>query len=55
MPVLADRIVLLIENTDLRKQLGDYAKNIVYQRFDYDVASGPVEKFLMEDMAKSSI
>lgn len=47
--LLTDRIVQLIENNELRKQLGDYAKRSVYQRFNYDVALKAVEEFLTED------
>ncbi len=46
--LLSDRVVQLIENTELRKQLGNYAKESVYQRFNYDIALRTVEEFLME-------
>lgn len=46
--LLTDRIVQLIENSDLKKQLGDYAKHSAYERFNYSVALKAVEEFLTE-------
>ena len=51
--LLSDRVVQLIENKRLRKQLGDYAKESVYERFNYDLALSTVEKFLLEDKASN--
>jgi len=47
--LLSDRVIRLIENRKLRKQLGDFAKESVYERFNYKRALSSVEKFLMED------
>jgi len=49
--LLSDRVLQLIENNELRKKLGNYAKDSVYQRFNYDLALRTVEEFLMEDKA----
>jgi glycosyltransferase involved in cell wall biosynthesis len=47
--LLSDRVIRLIENRKLRKQLGNFAKESVYERFNYKRALSSVEKFLMED------
>jgi glycosyltransferase involved in cell wall biosynthesis len=47
--LLSDRVVQLAENRRLRKQLGDYAKESVYERFNYELALNTVEKYLMEN------
>ncbi len=39
----------LIENRKLRKQLGDFAKEFVYERFNYKRALSLAENILMED------
>jgi glycosyltransferase involved in cell wall biosynthesis len=49
--LLTDRVVQLVENRRLSKQLGAYAKDSVYKRFNYDLALRKVEEFLMEDKA----
>ena len=51
--LFSDRVVQLIENKRLRNQLGDYAKESVYERFNYDLALSTVEKFLLEDKASN--
>ena len=45
---LSDRIVQLIENRSLREQLGEFAKESVYERFSYERALSLVEEYLME-------
>ncbi len=49
--LLSDRVVQLIENIELKKNLGSYAEKSVYQRFNYDLAQRTVEEFLNEDTA----
>jgi len=53
--LLSDRVVQLIENKKLRKQLGDYAKESVYERFNYDLALSTVAKFLLEDKPSNDL
>ncbi len=46
--LLSDRVVQLAENRRLREQLGDFAKESVYERFSYKRALSLVEEYLME-------
>jgi glycosyltransferase involved in cell wall biosynthesis len=46
--LLADRVIQLIENERLRKQIGDYARESVHEKFNYKLTLETVEKYLME-------
>ena len=47
--ILSDRVTQLIDNRRLKKQLGDFAKESVYERFNYNRALSLVEEYLMEN------
>jgi glycosyltransferase involved in cell wall biosynthesis len=49
--LLSDRVVRLIKNRGLRKQLGDYVKGFIYQRFNYDFDVRTRQFYLMKGLS----